>query len=113
VRRDAEHWFAHIEGSDEVLAVGSTRAEVVGLVRPVARGAAPSELVIHRRDGSIYLSPVHDASLKLSAWYSPNPPPAPNVEARQATDTAHPGRLAEERLSVPPLDATPSVDELQ
>ena len=44
----------HVEGSDEVLAVGSTRAEVVGVVRPMARGAAPSELVIHRRDGSIY-----------------------------------------------------------
>ena len=44
----------HIEGSDEVLTVGSTRAEVVGVVRPVTRGAAPSELVIHWRDGSVY-----------------------------------------------------------
>lgn len=54
VRRDAEHWYANIEGDDEVLAVGLTRAEVVAAIRAVARSAAPSELVVHRRDGSIY-----------------------------------------------------------
>ena len=83
MRRDAEHWFAHIEGTGEVMAVGSTRAEVVGVVRSVAPGAAPSELVIHRRDGSIYrFPPVRDASLKLSAWYSPTSTTAPAHEAR-------------------------------
>jgi hypothetical protein len=78
VRRDAEHWFAHIEGSDDVLEVGSTRAVVVAAVRPVARGAAPSELVIHRRDGSIYryhrYAVVHEQGSQNT--YGPGGPPA-------------------------------------
>ena len=57
VRHDGEHWYVYAVGSRAeeipVLWMSSTRAESIAVGRWLARGLAPSELLIHRRDGSL------------------------------------------------------------
>ena len=58
VRHDGEHWYISADnhryvGVTTVLWMCATRAEAVAVGRWLARGLAPSELLIHRRDGSL------------------------------------------------------------
>jgi len=57
VRQDGDHWYLCALGSrcaerTSVMWMTSTRAEALAVGRWLARGIAPSELLIHRRDDS-------------------------------------------------------------
>jgi len=58
VRHDGEHWYITADNHryvrvTTVLWMSASRAESVAVGRWLARGLAPSELLIHRRDGSL------------------------------------------------------------
>lgn len=50
--RDSE-WLVTAEGKDDPLQTFSTKEEAVDAARGIAQEAAPSELVIHRLDGTV------------------------------------------------------------
>lgn len=56
VTADDSEWLITADGKDEPLERFSTKEEAVDAAREAAQKAAPSELVIHRLDGSVMRS---------------------------------------------------------
>ncbi len=53
VRTAGEQWIIAVEGTDEPLDAFRTKEEAVEAAREAATRSAPSELVIHRLDGTV------------------------------------------------------------
>lgn len=53
VRPDDESWKVEVEGGKRARSVHETKREAVKAARADAASAAPSRLIIHRRDGSV------------------------------------------------------------
>jgi hypothetical protein len=53
VRADGDRWIIAMDGAEEPADAFSTKEEALHAARDVAADAAPSELVIHRLDGSV------------------------------------------------------------
>jgi hypothetical protein len=72
VRHYGEHWYVYAVGSraEEIPVVwmSSTRAESVAVERWLARGLAPSELLIHRRDDQLLRAALERAAPALIGW---------------------------------------------
>ena len=64
VRRneDDRQWEIAAEGSDALVGTYKTKKEAVRAARRAAAEAAPSDLVIHRTDGSVQASHSYDAA---------------------------------------------------
>lgn len=62
VRADGDQWIIAVEGADGALERFRTKEEAVSAAREAAAEAAPSELVIHRLDGSVMTSHSYQAS---------------------------------------------------
>jgi hypothetical protein len=56
VQPDGEQWIIIAEGADDPIDRFGTKEEAVDAARDAAADAAPSELVIHRLDGSVMRS---------------------------------------------------------
>lgn len=53
VRTEGDHWVLVADGADEPVETFRTKEEAVEAARNAAAQAAPSELVIHRLDGTV------------------------------------------------------------
>lgn len=60
VTANGSEWLISADGQDEPLQVFRTKEEAVDAGREAALAAAPSELVIHRLDGSVMRSHSYD-----------------------------------------------------
>lgn len=56
VRAEGDQWIIAADGADDALDRFRTKEEAVSAAREAAAKAAPSELVIHRLDGSVMAS---------------------------------------------------------
>lgn len=61
VRADGDQWVVTEEGADKPLNTFQTKDEALEAAREIATKAAPSELVIHRLDGSVMRSHTYAA----------------------------------------------------
>lgn len=61
VTANESEWLISADGQDEPLQVFRTKEEAVDAGREAALAAAPSELVIHRLDGSVMRSHSYDS----------------------------------------------------
>lgn len=59
---NGEGWAITTDGSSEPIQSFPTKKEAVDAGRAVASKAAPSDLIIHRADGSVQIQHTYDAS---------------------------------------------------
>lgn len=62
VRTEGDHWVIIAEGGDDALEAYRTKEEALAAARHAAAQAAPSELVIHRLDGSVMAKHSYDGA---------------------------------------------------
>lgn len=60
VTRSGEQWAVELEGSSRASSLHSTKREAVSTARALASERRPSQLVIHRLDGSVQDSHTYD-----------------------------------------------------